>query len=175
MNATDPIDRTIAPEIRDHVRRLEELWALLESPPEGVDVAANVSAYVAESGEDVALAIALYLKASLEPALAVGRAERARILEAVQRNERERDWLRGVLGQLLDRLGVDRLKGPTIAVTRTAGSKAAVMLPGADVDMLAERFLAPREPARGAIRDALLAGDEVPGWTLAEQPGVMIR
>ena len=127
MHAAAPIDATIAPEIKAHVRKLEELWALLEAPPEGVDVAANVAAYVAESGEDVVLAIALYLKASLEPALTVGRAERARILEALRRNERERDWLRRVLGEVLDRLGLDKVRGPTIAVTRTAGSKAARM------------------------------------------------
>jgi Siphovirus Gp157 len=174
MHAANPIDATIAPEIRTHVRKLEELWALLEAPPDGVDVAANVAAYVAESGEDVVLAIALYLKASLEPALDVGRKERGRILEAVQANEREREWLRGVLVQLLDRLGKDKIKGPTITVRRTAGGKAARMRAGADVDLLPERFVV-REPRLGAIREALLAGEDVPGFYLAEGEGVSIR
>jgi hypothetical protein len=175
MHATAPIDATIAPEVKEHVRKLEELWTMLESPPEGVDVAANVAAYVAESGEDVAIAIAIYCK-TLEGALAVGRAERARILEAVQGNERERDWLRGKLGEIMDRLGVKKIRGSSITVTRTAaGSKSARLLAGADVDMLPERFLAPREPSKGAIRDALLAGEVVPGWELVEAPGVMIR
>jgi hypothetical protein len=174
MHAANTIDATIAPEIKAHVRKLEELWALLEAPPDGVDVAANVAAYVAESGEDVVLAIALYLRASLEPALEVGRRERARILEAVEVNDRERRWLRGVLGQLLDRLGVAKVKGPTIRVRRTAGSKAARMRPGADVDLLPERFVV-REPRLGAIRDALLAGEEVEGFYLEQEQGVEIR
>ena len=176
MNATESIDATIPIEIKAHVHRLEQLWALLEDPPEGVDVAANVAAYVAESDQDVALAIAIYLKDSLEPALTVGRKARARILDAVQRNEKEREWLRRTLGQLLDRLKLERIKGPTITVTRTASaSKRAVMKAGADVELLPERFLAPREPATGAIRDALLAGEAVEGWELVDEPGVMLR
>lgn len=175
MHALDPIDAALPREIKAHVRKLEELWALLESPPEGVDVAANVSAYVAESGEDVAIAIALYLRASLEPALAVGRAERARILEAVQKNEREREWLRETLGKVLDRLETKKVRGSTITVTRTAGGRPkARMKPGADVDLLPDRFVA-REPRVGEIRDALERGEQVPGWELVQEPGVMIR
>lgn len=170
-----PIDSSIPTEIRSTVRKLEELWALTEEPPEGLDIEESLADYLAGAGEDVVLATALYLKASLEPAIEVGTRERARVLRLKQANERKRAWMRVKIAEMLDRLGVDRVQGALVSVSRTAGSHAVEQDPLVDLSLLPERFLKPRQPAIAEIEAALLRGEKVPGFRRVQRPGVQIR
>lgn len=177
MSVCEPINLRLVPdEIKPRLRQWQELWALLEAPPSGVDVSANVAAYVAEGGEDLVLALALYLRSSLEPAIATGRAERSAISRAVKRNKAEREWVRDVIGQMLDRLGVDRLAGPTIRLTRTDGQEHVEQDPSVDLDLLDDELVRrTAEPKLDEITKRLRAGQPVPGFRLVRRPGVMIR
>lgn len=177
VSVCEPVNLRLVPdEIKPRLRQWQELWALLEAPPPGVDVSANVAAYVAEGGEDLVLALALYLRSSLEPAIATGRAERSAIGRAVKRNKAEREWVRDVIGQMLDRLGVDRLAGPTIRLTRTDGQEHVEQDPSVDLDLLDDELVRrTAEPKLDEIAKRLRAGQPVPGFRLTRKPGVMIR
>jgi hypothetical protein len=169
------LDQLLTDEIKATARKLDELWALLEEPPEGVDVAANVESYVHTATEDEILATGLYLKALLEPAIEAATRERARVLKIKQANEAQRKWMRGLLAEMLDRLGQDKVKGALCTVSRTAGHWQVERDPAVDLSLVPERFLKPREPAIEAIEQALRRGEKVPGFRRVQVPGVQVR
>ena len=173
------IDLSLVPEVlRPRVEELQELRALIEDPPPGIDVAANVAEYVANATADVALAVAVFLAQALDPAIdgviSEGRrlSARAKVLKA------RRVWLRQVLLDMLQRLGVRRLDGPTVGVSLRAGAWRVEQDPGVDVELLDPRFVRrpPPEPNLAAIADALERGETVPGFRRVQgSEGVMLR
>lgn len=170
------LESNLSDEVRAHVAKLDELFDLVAESPEGVDVSAKVEEYLATAGEETALAIATYLRDALRPALKAGRESRKSILANVKRNEQEEEWLKGVLGDLLDRLGQTKVKGASVGVTRTKGQERVVVGEHVDLNLLpADCVRVELEPDKDTIGTKLRRGEDVVGCRLERTPGVMIR
>lgn len=173
------IDLTLVPEVlRPRIDQLQELRALVEDPPPGVDVAANVASYVANATSDVALAVAVFLAQALEPAIEATGGQIKRLSARKRLLVERRKWLRKVLLDMLQQLGVRRLDGPTVGVSVRAGAWRVEVDPAVDVELLDPRFVRrpPPEPDLEAIAAALDRGESVPGFRRVQgEEGVQLR
>lgn len=173
------IDLSLVPEVlRPRVEQLQELRALVEDPPPGVDVAANVAQYVANATADVALATAVFIVQALEPAIEAVLVEGRRLSARKKTLVARLQWLRQVLVDMLLQLGTRRLDGPTVGVSLRTGAWRVEKDAGVDVELLDPRFVRrpPPEPDLAAIGEALERGEAVPGFRRVRgADGVVLR
>lgn len=161
--------------LTDECRSLyDALMASVDEETGEVDISlVNALAERQEAWEDKAVAVACVYRSLDEDAARVGR-EIERLTAMKKRLERERDRVKEGLSAAFTALGVEKVKGMYADISFRASEQTIID----NADAVPEEYMTVKTtytPNKTAIREAIKAGEEVPGAHLERKKNIQIK